>query len=84
MKTNAARYRVQYVGGGHDLFVVFDSNMGSHASVHSTHNCVKRFRDNMEGLGKAETEADKRNAAAADGPPKCKARLRKTYGAALM
>jgi len=59
---SSVRFRVQYVGGGHDLFVVFDANMGSHASVHSTHNWVARFRDNIEGLGKAETEADRLNA----------------------
>jgi hypothetical protein len=31
------------------------------ASVHSTHNWVARFRDNIEGLKLAEAEADKLN-----------------------
>lgn len=55
------RYRIQYVGGGWDLWVVFDSTNGSVASAHSTANWVARFRDDRDGLEAAKKRADALN-----------------------
>ena len=56
------RYGVQSVGGGWDLWVVFDRTKGHYASVHSTENWIARFRDNMEGYESAK-KAEELNAA---------------------
>ena len=56
------RYAVQSVGGGWDLFVVFDRTKGHYASAHSTENWVARFRDNMEGYKAAVQKAEELNA----------------------
>ena len=62
MNETLPRYGVQSVGGGWDLFVVFDRTKGHYASAHSTTNWVARFRDNMEGYEAAKKKAEELNA----------------------
>jgi hypothetical protein len=56
------RYAVQSVGGGWDLFVVFDRTKGHYASAHITENWVARFRDDMDGYKAATQKAEELNA----------------------
>ena len=62
MNENLPRYGVQSVGGGWDLWVVFDRTKGHYASAHSTANWVARFRDDMEGHAAAVKKAEELNA----------------------
>ena len=63
MTEKLPRYGVQSVGGGWDLFVVFDRTKGHYASAHSTENWVARFRDDMEGHDAAVKKAAELNEA---------------------
>jgi hypothetical protein len=56
------RYGVQSVGGGWDLWVVFDRTKGHYASAHSTENWVSRYPDNTLGYEMAKAEAERMNA----------------------
>lgn len=62
MNEKLPRYGVQSVGGGWDLFVVFDRTKGHYASTHSTENWVARFHDNTEGYEAAQKKAKELNA----------------------
>ena len=61
MNEELPRYGVQGVGGGYDLYVVFDRTKGWCASAHSTVNWVATFRDDMEGYQAANAKADELN-----------------------
>ena len=50
------------MGGGWDLFVVFDRTKGHYASTHNTDNWVARFRDNTIGYKNALEKAKELNA----------------------
>jgi hypothetical protein len=55
------RYGVQSVGGGWDLWVVFDRTKGHYPSAHSTYNWVASFRDDEEGRLAAIAKAQQLN-----------------------
>ncbi len=55
--------RFGYVGGGYDLYVVYDAAKPPYyASVHARGNWLKRFKDDAEGHELAKAEAEKLNA----------------------
>ncbi len=61
MNDNLSRYDVQSVGGGWDLWVVFDRTKGWCVSAHNTENWVARFRDDMVGYKSAVEKAGELN-----------------------
>jgi hypothetical protein len=55
------QYQLQYVGGGWDLWVIYDINRGSYASAHSRHNWVASFPDTVEAYHAATKKCKELN-----------------------